>query len=245
MDIIITTTSMNKYIDCHSHILYGIDDGAKTIEDSIAILKKMQDLGFESIILTPHYRGDYKANNLLKSLLLDSLNSVLDENNINIKLYLANEVRITSNMLELLEKETIKAINDYFFLELPFTNKIYNLDKIIYELQSNNLKVVLVHPERYPYLTLNDFQKLVDNDVLLQVNYESIVGKYGFTSKRMAKKLFKNNLVHLLGTDVHRDTTIMFSEFETIKKKIIKIIGEEEFENLSYNNVKRIIDNDQ
>lgn len=245
MDIIITTTSMNKYIDCHSHILYGIDDGAKTIEDSIAILKKMQDLGFESIILTPHYRGDYKANNLLKSLLLESLNSVLDENNINIKLYLANEVRITSNMLELLEKETIKAINDYFFLELPFTNKIYNLDKIIYELQSNNLKVVLVHPERYPYLTLNDFQKLVDNDVLLQVNYESIIGKYGFASKRMAKKLFKNNLVHLLGTDVHRDTTIMFSEFETIKKKIIKIIGEEEFENLSYNNVKRIIDNDQ
>lgn len=245
MDIIITTTSMNKYIDCHSHILYGIDDGAKTIEDSIAILKKMQDLGFESIILTPHYRGDYKANNLLKSLLLDSLNSVLDENNINIKLYLANEVRITSNMLELLEKETIKTINDYFFLELPFTNKIYNLDKIIYELQSNNLKVVLVHPERYPYLTLNDFQKLVDNDVLLQVNYESIIGKYGFASKRMAKKLFKNNLVHLLGTDVHRDTTIMFSEFETIKKKIIKIIGEEEFENLSYNNVKRIIDNDQ
>ena len=245
MDIIITTTSMNKYIDCHSHILYGIDDGAKTIEDSIAILKKMQDLGFESIIITPHYRGDYKANNLLKSLLLESLNSVLDENNINIKLYLANEVRITSNMLELLEKETIKAINDYFFLELPFTNKIYNLDKIIYELQSNNLKVVLVHPERYPYLTLNDFQKLVDNDVLLQVNYESIIGKYGFASKRMAKKLFKNNLVHLLGTDVHRDTTIMFSEFETIKKKIIKIIGEEEFENLSYNNVKRIIDNDQ
>ena len=245
MDIIITTTSMNKYIDCHSHILYGIDDGAKTIEDSIAILKKMQDLGFESIIITPHYRGDYKANNLLKSLLLESLNSVLDENNINIKLYLANEVRITSNMLELLEKETIKAINDYFFLELPFTNKIYNLDKIIYELQSNNLKVVLVHPERYPYLTLNDFQKLVDNDVLLQVNYESIIGKYGFASKRMAKKLLKNNLVHLLGTDVHRDTTIMFSEFETIKKKIIKIIGEEEFENLSYNNVKRIIDNDQ
>ena len=61
----------------------------------------------------------------------------------------------------------------------------------------------------------------------------------------MAKKLFKNNLVHLLGTDVHKDTTIMFSEFETIKKKIIKIIGEEEFENISYNNVKRIIDNDQ
>ena len=245
MDIIITTTSMNKYIDCHSHILYGIDDGAKTIEDSIAILKKMQDLGFESIILTPHYRGDYKANNLLKSLLLDSLNSVLDENNINIKLYLANEVRITSNMLELLEKETIKAINDYFFLELPFTNKIYNLDKIIYELQSNNLKVVLVHPERYPYLTLNDFQKLVDNDVLLQVNYESILGKYGIKAKSMARKLLKKDIVYLLGTDVHRDSTIMFKKFDRMNKKINRLVGEEQFKNLSYNNIKKIIEDTQ
>ena len=143
------------------------------------------------------------------------------------------------------ENDTIKTVNGYFFLELPFTNKIYNLNKIIYELQSNNLKVVLVHPERYPYLKLSDFQNLVDNDVLLQVNYESIIGKYGIASKRLAKKLLKNNLVHLLGTDVHRTTTIMFSEFDKIKRKITKIIGEEEFNNLSYNNVKKIIDDSQ
>ena len=245
MDITITTISMNKLMDCHSHILYGIDDGAKTIEDSINILRKMQDLGFESIILTPHYRGEYTANNLLKEMLLESLESVLDENDIHIKLYLANEVRITSNMIELLEKQTIKAINDYFFLELPFTNKIYNLDKIIYELQSNNLKVVLVHPERYPYLNLKDFQNLVENDVLLQVNYESIIGKYGANAKRMAKKLLKNNIVYLLGTDVHRTTTPLLSEFDKIKKKITKIVGEDEFINLSYNNVKKIVDDTQ
>ena len=245
MDITITITNMNKFIDCHSHILYGIDDGAKTIEDSIAILKKMQDLGFESIILTPHYRGDYTANNTLKSLLLESLNSVLDENNINIKLYLANEVRITSDMLELIEKDKIKTFNNYLFLELPFTTKIYNLDKIIYELQSNNIKVVLVHPERYPYLNINDFQKLVDNDVLLQVNYESIIGKYGFKSKLMAKKLLKQDLVYCLGTDVHRDSTIMFDKFDEIKKKITKIVGDINFQNLSYNNIKKIIDDTQ
>ena len=245
MDIITTTINMNKYLDCHSHILYGIDDGAKTIENSISILKKMQELGFESIILTPHYRGDYTANNTLKSLLLESLNSVLDENNINIKLYLANEVRITSDMLELIEKDKIKTFNNYLFLELPFTTKIYNLDKIIYELQSNNIKVVLVHPERYPYLNINDFQKLVDNDVLLQVNYESIIGKYGFKSKLMAKKLLKQDLVYCLGTDVHRDSTIMFDKFDEIKKKITKIVGDINFQNLSYNNIKKIIDDTQ
>ncbi len=145
-------------------------------------------------------------------------------------------------MLELLEKEKIKTINNYLFLELPFDTKIYNLKKIIYELQSNNIKVVLVHPERYSTMNLNDFIELVDNDVLLQVNYESIIGKYGFKSETMAKKLFKNNIVHLLGTDVHHDTTMMFDKFDKINKKIIKLIGEEEFKNISYNNIKKIIE---
>lgn len=236
---------MNKFMDCHSHILFGIDDGAKTIENSISILTKMQALGFESIILTPHYRGRYLANNKEKQEVLDKLNSALKANNINIKLYLANEVKITSNMLELINNDTIKTINNYLFLELPFDTKIYNLKKIIYELQSNNIKVILVHPERYPYMTLGDFIELNDNDVYLQVNYESILGKYGIKAKSMARKLLKKDIVYLLGTDVHRDSTIMFKEFDRMNKKIIRLVGEEQFKNLSYNNIKKIIEDTQ
>ena len=236
---------MNKFMDCHSHILFGIDDGAKTIENSISILTKMQALGFESIILTPHYRGRYLANNKEKQEVLDKLNSVLKDNNINIKLYLANEVKITSNMLELINNDTIKTINNYLFLELPFDTKIYNLKKIIYELQSNNIKVILVHPERYPYMTLGDFIELNDNDVYLQVNYESILGKYGIKAKSMARKLLKKDIVYLLGTDVHRDSTIMFKKFDRMNKKIIRLVGEEQFKNLSYNNIKKIIEDTQ
>ena len=236
---------MNKFMDCHSHILFGIDDGAKTIENSLSILTKMQALGFESIILTPHYRGRYLANNKEKQEVLDKLNSALKENNINIKLYLANEVKITSNMLELINNDTIKTINNYLFLELPFDTKIYNLKKIIYELQSNNIKVILVHPERYPYMTLGDFIELNDNDVYLQVNYESILGKYGIKAKSMARKLFKKDIVYLLGTDVHRDSTIMFKKFDRMNKKIIRLVGEEQFKNLSYNNIKKIIEDTQ
>lgn len=236
---------MNKFMDCHSHILFGIDDGAKTIEKSISILTKMQALGFESIILTPHYRGRYLANNKEKQEVLDKLNSALKANNINIKLYLANEVKITSNMLELINNDTIKTINNYLFLELPFDTKIYNLKKIIYELQSNNIKVILVHPERYPYMTLGDFIELNDNDVYLQVNYESILGKYGIKAKSMARKLLKKDIVYLLGTDVHRDSTIMFKKFDRMNKKIIRLVGEEQFKNLSYNNIKKIIEDTQ
>ena len=236
---------MNKFMDCHSHILFGIDDGAKTIENSLSILTKMQALGFESIILTPHYRGRYLANNKEKQEVLDKLNSALKDNNINIKLYLANEVKITSNMLELINNDTIKTINNYLFLELPFDTKIYNLKKIIYELQSNNIKVILVHPERYPYMTLGDFIELNDNDVYLQVNYESILGKYGIKAKSMARKLLKKDIVYLLGTDVHRDSTIMFKKFDRMNKKIIRLVGEEQFKNLSYNNIKKIIEDTQ
>ena len=236
---------MNKFMDCHSHILFGIDDGAKTIENSLSILTKMQALGFESIILTPHYRGRYLANNKEKQEVLDKLNSVLKDNNINIKLYLANEVKITSNMLDLINNDTIKTINNYLFLELPFDTKIYNLKKIIYELQSNNIKVILVHPERYPYMTLGDFIELNDNDVYLQVNYESILGKYGIKAKSMARKLLKKDIVYLLGTDVHRDSTIMFKKFDRMNKKIIRLVGEEQFKNLSYNNIKKIIEDTQ
>ena len=236
---------MNKFMDCHSHILFGIDDGAKTIENSISILTKMQALGFESIILTPHYRGRYLANNKEKQAVLEKLNSALKDNNINIKLYLANEVKITSNMLELINNNTIKTINNYLFLELPFDTKIYNLKKIIYELQSNNIKVILVHPERYPYMTLGDFIELNDNDVYLQVNYESILGKYGIKAKSMARKLLKKDIVYLLGTDVHRDSTIMFKKFDRMNKKIIRLVGEEQFKNLSYNNIKKIIEDTQ
>ena len=236
---------MNKFMDCHSHILFGIDDGAKTIENSLSILTKMQALGFERIILTPHYRGRYLANNKEKQAVLDKLNSTLKDNNINIKLYLANEVKITSNMLELINNNTIKTINNYLFLELPFDTKIYNLKKIIYELQSNNIKVILVHPERYPYMTLGDFIELNDNDVYLQVNYESILGKYGIKAKSMVRKLLKKDIVYLLGTDVHRDSTIMFKKFDRMNKKIIRLVGEEQFKNLSYNNIKKIIEDTQ
>ena len=234
---------MNSYIDCHSHILYGIDDGSKNIEQSIEILNNLSKLGFKEVVLTPHYISYYHANNSIKRQLFNDLKERINRENINIKLYLANEVRITSNILDLIKKDEISLLGNYLFLELPFNNRIYNLDKIIYELQANNINVVLVHPERYNYLSKDEYQKLIDSDVLFQVNYESIVGKYGFNAKKRAKYLLKNNMVSFLATDVHKSSAILFKDFDKIKNKIIKIVGEETFNDLSYNNMKEIISN--
>ena len=234
---------MNNYIDCHSHILYGIDDGSKDIDMSVDIIKKMYNLGFKEIVLTPHYISYYHANNEVKREILSNLERKIQEENIDVKLYLANEVRITSNILDLINKDEISLLGNYIFLELPFDTKIYNLDKIIYELQTNDINIILVHPERYAYLSKDDYQKLLDSDVIFQSNYESIIGKYGFGAKKKVKYLLENNMVTLLATDVHRPTTMMFSEWEKIERKIKKFVGSEQYKNLTYNNIKNILDN--
>ena len=234
---------MNSYIDCHSHILYGIDDGSKDIEMSVDIVKKMFNLGFKEIVLTPHYISCYHANNEMKRMLFESIKQRLQQENIDVKLYLANEVRITSDILGLIKRDEILLLGNYLFLELPFDARIYNLDKIIYELQSNNINIILVHPERYAYLTKDEYQKLIDSDVIFQANYESIVGKYGSGAKKRVKYLLQHNMISLLGTDVHRPTTMMFSDWDKIERKIKKIIGEEAYKYLTYNNINNILNN--
>jgi len=232
---------MNNYIDCHSHILYGIDDGSKDIDMSIEIIKKMVNLGFKEIVLTPHYISYYHANNYVKKELLYNLRNRLQIENIDIKLYLANEVRITSDMMGLIKNDEISLLGNYLFLELPFDQKIYNLENIIYELQSNNINIILVHPERYAYLSKDDYQKLLDSDVLFQANYESIIGKYGSGAKKRVKYLLEHNMIYLLATDVHRPTTMMFSQWEKIERKIIKFVGSEVYKDLTYNNINNIL----
>lgn len=232
---------MNNYIDCHCHILFGIDDGASNLDESIAILKRLYELGFREVILTPHYINAYHVNNEEKRKRLTILENKVKEEGISITLHLANEVRITSDLLKLIEEDEITLFNRYLFLELPFSTKIHHLERKIYELQLQNINIILVHPERYHYLTKEDYQKLVDLDVLFQINYESIIGTYGSKSKKMVKYLLKNKLVSFIGTDIHRKEQLDLKKFTKIKGKIIKIIGEEEFQHISYHNMKKII----
>ena len=241
MVIIIPLINTNRYIDCHSHILFGIDDGAPDIEHSVAILKKLVELGFEEVILTPHYINAFHVNNREKRERYRILQERVIREQLPIQLHLANEVRITSDILRLIKEDEITLFAGYIFLELPFSARIHHLERKIYELQLENIKVILVHPERYHYLTKDDYQKLIDLDVMFQVNYGSIIGIYGSKSKKMVKYLLKNNFVSFIGTDIHRSDQFNVKQFAKIKSRVIKIIGEEKFQDISYNNMKKII----
>lgn len=234
---------MNRFIDTHSHILYGVDDGAVDESESILMLQKMVNLGFERIILTPHYRKTYQTNNSLKQSKFEMLEKVIENNHLNVKIYLANEIRITGNIEDLIQSGDISILGNNIFLEFPFDKEYPNYQKVIYNLQLKGLNVILVHPERYCYFKKNDYQYLIQHDVEFQVNYLSIIGYYGFDAYKKVKWLLKNHLVTYFGTDIHHFDDKYEKKFNKSIKKIKKIINDEEFANLVYNNIETRLDN--
>lgn len=237
-------------IDMHNHILYGIDDGCKTIEESIETIKNMKKIGFNTIVLTPHYIEDssFKANNNLKLQRLEILKEELLKNNIDVNLFLGNEIFINESINELIINKEIRSINNtrYILIELPFNNQILNLDDYLYELKLKGYKIIIAHPERYTYFKDNyeEARKLYDSGVLFQVNYGSIIGQYGSSSLKLVKKLLKDDMVDFISTDIHKPSSSLFDKFDDIKHKIIKIIGEDKFKNISYNNILKVINDE-
>ncbi len=236
-------------IDLHSHILYGIDDGCKTINDALKTILEMKNVGFNDIVLTPHFidGSEYMADNNLKFNLFNNLKKELSINNTNVNLYLGNEVYINDHIVNLIKDNKIMSINNskYLLIELPLNNEINMLEDYIHEIKVNGYIPVIAHPERYKYFKENyhKLNKLYNENVLFQCNYGSIIKQYGSDSYKLIKYMLKNNMVTFLSTDVHHPDSNVIRNFDKIKKKIIKIIGSDKFNDLSNNNILKILKN--
>lgn len=233
--------------DLHTHILYGIDDGSKSIEESIGILKKANTRGVTDIVLTPHYIKDsiYQTNNKEKTKLLKELQKNLEKNNININLYLGNEVYIDEDITPLLKKD-ISTINGskYILIELPLNRKCLILDEVLYELNKENLIPIIAHPERYLsyYKDYDFFDNLIKKGCLFQANIGSLYGIYGRKSKKMIKGMLKRNMIHFFGSDIHHQSSNIYEK--NIEKDLLKIIKDKRIvENLLEGNADKVLNN--
>lgn len=235
-------------IDIHSHILYGIDDGSKSIEESINIIKEHIKMGFTDIVVTPHYieNSKYETNNIDKENILKTLKQELKKQNININLYLGNEVFVNNNLEELLKKKEIATINNskYLLIEFPMNEKPKDINNIIYELKIKGIIPIIAHPERYDYVEKNPNLVLewIEEGALLQSNYGSIIGVYGSGPQKTIKKLLKKDLIDFLATDIHYPNNKIYLNMDKIRKKLKKLISEERFIELTNTNPKNIIE---
>lgn len=229
-------------IDFHTHILPGVDDGAKTEQQAIAILKQAKEAGFTDVIATSHYlEGHYEVEEKTRRKLLQKLQKQTD-----IMLHLGNELYVTRNIEELLEEKKLSTINNsrYILMELPFHNQVVFLNEVIYKLLSMKKVPIIAHPERYDYVQEDPDKllELMDMGVLFQMNYGSILGQYGKKAKKTAKYLLKQNYIHFLGSDTHRVDGI-YLKMDKILKKIEKIIGKERLMELTQRNPRCVLEN--
>ena len=123
-------------------------------------------------------------------------------------------------------------------------NEPMNLYNMIYEMQQCKLVPILAHPERYSFVQKDPelIYDLIQKGVLMQANYGSIIGQYGEKAQIMAKKFLENNMIHFLGTDVHRQNTI-YKKMPEILSVLAEIIGEEKLSELTTENPKLVLNN--
>ena len=177
---------------------------------------------------------------------LKAISENLRPKGINTNLYLANEIYLTENIMSLLEQGKASTINNtcYVLFEMPLNNEPLNLYDVVYSLQENKLIPILAHPERYSFIQQEPelVYDLIQKGCLMQANYGSILGQYGRKAKFIVEKFFENNLIHFLGSDVHRQNTI-YPRIPEALQMIEDIIGYEKLENLTTNNPKLVLAN--
>jgi tyrosine-protein phosphatase YwqE len=221
--------------DIHSHLIPGIDDGAKSIDDSISLIKGLQELGYENIITTPHIMTPHYKNtpNIIKKGLISVKESLL-KNNINTKIGIGAEYYIDYDFISKIGKEELLTFGDnYILVELSFGEPPRGIKEAFFELQINGYKPILAHPERYLYWMDNKkvLFDLKDNDILFQTNLLSLAGYYGKESIKMGEMLLENNLVEWLGTDLHNSNQLRLLKEYKLKNNIAKLIEKTDFLN--------------
>ena len=234
-------------IDFHTHILPNIDDGARNIDETIHLIQEAQTAGFEAIISTSHYmEGYYETNVPEREMWVNVIYQKVQEENLNMKLYLGNEIYLSEDIISLLEEGKASTINDtsYVLFEMPLNIEPLNLYHVVHDMLQYKLVPILAHPERYTFVQEEPelIYDLIEQGVLMQANYGSIIGYYGPKAQIIVKKFLENNMVHFLGSDVHRPNTI-YPRMPQILNKLMQIISKEKLEQLTTTNPKLVLQN--
>tara|TARA_R110001592_G_scaffold362989_2_gene679176 strand:- start:600 stop:1343 length:744 start_codon:yes stop_codon:yes gene_type:complete len=207
-EIPLTDFFTEGFVDIHSHLLPGIDDGAKDLEDSISLIQKMASYGIKNFITTPHILGDIYPNTpeIIKGKLQEVRAELLKRNMTDITIDAAAEYMLDEQFSAILEKEELLTLKDNFVLvEMSYFSPPINLYDLLFQIQLKGYKPVLAHPERYNsyHNNFEEFYKLKRAGCLFQLNLLSLTEQYGKGVQKTAEKLLKENLYDFVGTDTH------------------------------------------
>ena len=220
-------------IDLHSHIIPNVDDGSRSLEDSVNLIKESIKLGITDIVFTPHFESipNRMIPNININESFNTFKKLLEDENLNINIFLGNEITISDNLIKDLKNSKCLSINGskYILFELDFFAAEEEIGELIYELELAGYSVIIAHAERYMYADYKYIEMLVCEGALIQINATSIITKHPFLRK-FIMKLIKNNLVHFVSSDVHfgRENK-MLEAYQVVAKKFNKDIANKLF----------------
>lgn len=191
-------------IDMHSHLIPGVDDGAKDVDDSINLVSGLKELGFSELFTTPHTLQGIHPNTA-QSLQQghDKLSGKLPEG---IKLNLSSEYYLDDHFKHQLEKGSVLPLpGNRLLVEFSQIARPHNLEEELFELGIKGYQIILAHPERYLFFhkQFSYYSRLKEMGIELQVNALSLTDHYGKHIRLIAEKLIEKDLIDFIGTDIH------------------------------------------
>ena len=221
---------LEGFVDMHNHILPGIDDGSKNVEESITLIKGFADFGVRKIICTPHIMHNYYPNtvstiNKSLSLLKEGLQNVRLNN---VEVYAAAEHMIDSNFESLIENGGVLPIGkDYILIEMSYLQSSINFSSSIKKIAEKRYFPILAHPERYIFLhsKIGKHKKYKEKGMLYQMNMLSLSEFYGKDVQKMTLKLLDEGLYDFLGSDVHNLNQLNCLKEIKVSKKLAETLS--------------------
>ena len=214
---------LKSAVDQHSHILYGLDDGVKTQEDSLTILRFLEEQGVSEVWFTPHVMEDVPNTTEGIRARFEELKAVYAGG---LQLHLAAEYMIDTLFEDrLARRDLLEHGEDVVLVETSAIAPPINLWSVLNQMLKSGYHPLIAHPERYRYMGRDDYRELHDMGCILQLNLPSIVGFYGETARQRAEYLLDKGWYRMVGSDCHRFKAIQaqYSAKELKKDTVAKL----------------------
>lgn len=236
---------MGSYIDCHCHILPGIDDGAKDIAQTEQMLRQALQAGYQAIVATPHYhprRGMASKEKVIDAV--EVTRELIQKKGWDIQIFSGNEIYYDHNTIKNIENNVVCTLADskYVLIEFSPGAEYSEILDAVRSVQSIEYFPVIAHAERIECLWESKrlVDELFDMDAYFQINGSSITGVYGRLAKKTCEYLLKEGMVSFVGTDAH-DIEVRTMDISKAIKHLYKKYEDEYVNEILYLNIEKVI----
>jgi len=237
-------------IDIHSHILPGIDDGARDIGHSLEIARKYVAAGYTRVIATPHAVPENRGVKFAQSIDLHvaNLNAIMQEDRLALTVLPGMEITLAPEIPAMLDKGEVIPLagGSYVLIEPPFQRLPLHWEQILLEVAGRGFKILIAHPERCEQLIRQPMlvERLLETGVYLQANWTSLLGYHGKAVQKTAHHLARVGAIHCMATDSHDTSTRSALIVRRGVEELARLVGRKNLSLLTVANPAKVLNGD-